>query len=597
MRMTNSLRAISVMVLLLTAAMLVAACSSEEAAAPAPSKPAQAAATATPIGAGYLATPTPVPVGEQVRPGGYATWGVRRDPPAAFDMMMTTIWYDLHQIAAGIWGSGNLVRPCLDDVYTPCPALATAWESNDDFTEWTFTLREGVTWHDGTPLTAEDLKFWLDLVFKGYNEGGNVRKPAWYSTSMGVYNRTDILDATHLKIVLDQGNPLFVQILFTPYYTIAHQRSRTQPELEAGNTTVAPLELDMMGLGPFDFDIYKKGSVARVVKNEAYWEKDENGLSLPYLEGMDFAIMTSPDLMDAAIRTGRLDGGSPGFGYILTKPRYEAYKAHLGDDFYVVQVPSSFGAGGGSGLSFNVLKEGPWQDVRVRKAMSLWIDKQESIDAVTGGFGLVTGLLNPVNPFTNPDVLTWPGFNKDTKEADRAEAKKLMAEAGYPDGGFEMSYNCLTTGAWRDRCEFLAAQLAELGITLKLDLMDAPAWKEAAASLRYDAVQSAGGIVSPIPEANIPAYLPYSENPAGVSKHEDQHIADLLERLRISNDLDERISIWREFERYWLLEQVYAIPIAGNLATIPYRSWVKGRIAPREQIMAYQDFTTVWLDK
>ena len=529
--------------------------------------------------------------------GGIGTFGVRRDPPAGFDMMMTTIWYDLHQIGSPIWGSGSLVRPCLNDVYAVCAGVATEWESNDDFTQWTFTMREGVTWHDGTPVTAEGMKFWLDLVFTGAKSGDKVRRPAWYATTMGKFDSVEVLDGNKVRINLLEPNSHFLEVLFTPYFTVAHPQHIMQPKIDSGVVDSSPLELGMPGFGPFMYDGYEKGSIARVRKYDGYWEKDGDGTALPYMDGMDFAIMQSPQAMDAAIRVGRLDGGSPGFGYILTGERYKAYKNDLGDKFWAAQVPSGFSTGSGSGLAFNLLKEGPWQDVRVRKAMALWIDKQQAVEAVTGGFGIIGGLFNPSNPFTSPDVLTWPGWNADTKEQDRARAKELMAEAGYADGGFTMSYNCLTTGAWRDRCEFLNAQLAGLGIDLKLDLMDAPAWKAAGTSLKYGAVQSAGGITSRIPEANEPGFTLHSISPTAFVKHEDPKIPEFFQRMRASSSLDERIKVWRELERYWLLDEVYGVPLVGNLATIPYRSWVKGRLLGPEQIMAYMDFTTVWLDK
>ena len=244
-----------------------------------------------------------------------------------------------------------------------------------------------------------------------------------------------------------------------------------------------------------------------------------------------------------------------------------------------------------------MLKEGPWQDVRVRRAISLWIDKQEAVAAITGGFGYVGGLLNPSNPFSSPDVLTWPGWNPATKEKDRAEAKRLLAEAGFPDGGFTMTYNCLTTGAWRDRCEFLNAQLADLGINLKLELMDAPQWKLAGNSLSYDAIQSAGGITSHIPEANEPGFTMHSLSPNAFVKHEDPKIPEFFSRMKAATSFDGRVKAWRDLEKYWLVEQVYGVPLTGSLATIPYRSWVKGRLLGPEQIMAYMDFATVWLDK
>jgi ABC-type transport system substrate-binding protein len=312
--------------LALLLAIVVSACSDDPTPTP--------TATAVP---GAIATPTSS--APAVTTGGIGTFAVRRDPPANFDMMATTIWYDLNQMGAPIWGSGNLVRPCLDDVYAVCPAIAESWDSNSDFTQWTFNLRSGVNWHDGTALTVEDMKFWLDLLFTGYDGPGDAtRAPAWYSTTMGDFNSTTIVDSDTIRITLNEPNPLFLDVLFTPYFTIGHARHIAEPMLAAGNMEVAPLDTEMMGLGPFTFQGYEKGSVMRVRANKDYWETDEYGRQLPYMDGMDFAIMTSADVMDAAIRTGQLDGGSPGFGYILTKPRFEAMEADLGDGFFTVKV-------------------------------------------------------------------------------------------------------------------------------------------------------------------------------------------------------------------------------------------------------------------
>lgn len=82
-----------------------------------------------------------------------------------------------------------------------------------------------------------------------------------------------------------------------------------------------------------------------------------------------------------------------------------------------------------------------------------------------------------------------------------------------------------------------------------------------------------------------------------IDRFEDVNQLQSALRDRTENLLREFERIWQEFERYWLLEQYYGVPIAGNLAHIPYRSWVQGRLHPPEQIMAYLDFATVWLDK
>ena len=112
-------------------------------------------------------------------------------------------------------------------------------------------------------------------------------------------------------------------------------------------------------------------------------------------------------------------------------------------------------------------------------------------------------------------------------------------------------------------------------------------------------MQSAAGISSHLPEPNEPAFQPVQ--PVSQGGHRQARRPERAGLLRQAKG-DQRLrragqAIWQEFERYWLQEQFYGVPIAGNLAHIPYRSWVKGRLHPPEQIMSYLDFATVWLDK
>ena len=105
------------------------------------------------------------------------------------------------------------------------------------------------------------------------------------------------------------------------------------------------------------------------------------------------------------------------------------------------------------------------------------------------------------------------------------------------------------------------------------------------------------GITSYLPEANEPGLTRYSLSKTTLAKHEDPKIAEFFDRLRASASFERRVATWRELERYWYREQAYSVQLVGNLATIPYRSWVKGRLVGPEEIMSYMDFVTVWLDK
>jgi hypothetical protein len=137
-------------------------------------------------------------------------------------------------------------------------------------------------------------------------------------------------------------------------------------------------------------DRYEPGSLVRVRRNNDYWERDLEGGHLPYLDRIDYVIMEDPFAMDLAFRTGRLDGGARGLGHYLTTERKEGYVRDLGDDVFFMHMD-----GGNFRLAFNVLKPGPWQDVRVRRAIALWIDKRAAIPGSLGGFGWTTPDLVP----------------------------------------------------------------------------------------------------------------------------------------------------------------------------------------------------------
>ena len=128
------------------------------------------AATAIP-GATATPRPTQVPAGEP-KYGGIFITPNRADPPIWDPMFTGTI--NLHGVSGSINGNGSLLKPCRDDTFVICGGLASSWESNADLTEWTFTIRDGVLWHDGIPFTVEDAKFWLDLHLKG---AGDTRRP------------------------------------------------------------------------------------------------------------------------------------------------------------------------------------------------------------------------------------------------------------------------------------------------------------------------------------------------------------------------------------------------------------------------------------
>lgn len=500
---------------------------------------------------------------------------------------MRTSSIALHQVGGALFGPGNLVMRCRDNMYLTCPYLASRWQANPSFTEWTFTIRDGVTWHDGTEFTAEDVKFWLDLVFFGARADGRVRAPAYFANELGRATAVDVLEHGRVRVTFAGRNPHLPEILANPRFTIAHPRHLMEPRIRAGDVSVSPLDVGLVGVGPFRLDGYRRGSLIRLERNDDYFERGPSGEALPYLDGVDYVIMPDALAMDIAFRSGRIDGGARGQAHYLSAERKAVYERDLGDE--VVFLESE---GGNFRLAFNVLREGPWQDPRVRRAIALWIDKQAAIPATLGGTGWTTPQLGPPNIPVPRYFINWPRWDREPIEARRAEARRLLREAGYPNG-FTMEH--LVRGIRPQTGEFLKAQLAGLGIELELRIVDEGEWNRARVSLDYDSQQ--GRLTpSPIPEGTESVYGRYSENPDAYAKHDDPQIDRLYRRLRAADTLDQRIAVWREIERYIFVEQTYIVPIAESINVIPYRSYVKGLAQPTEDAHTFNDNATVWLD-
>lgn len=554
-----------------------------------PTPPASPTTTPTP-GITTIPDPTafdPVENAQNAQTGGIVTLANRGDPPAAFDTMRTSS-IALQHVGGGLFGPGNLVRRCRANMFIVCPDLARTWVTNDAFTKWTFTIRDNVLWHDGTRFTAEDAGFWYELAVNGATAGEMPRAPAYFRGDLGDIKSVEVLSGNRLQLTLNQPAPRLLEVLMNPRYKIAHPPHLMKPLMEEGDPSVAPLDVGLVGTGPFRFERYEKGSIVRVRRFEEYWEKDAMGERLPYLDGIDLVIIPNPSTMDAAFRSGRLDGGARGEGHYLTVERKRGYDEDLGDKVYYAKMQ-----GGLFRMGFNMLRDGPWQDARVRKAIALWIDKQAAIPSVLGGFGYVSPILGPTNPFTSPDFTNWPRFDNSALEERRAEARLLLEEAGYEDG-FSMDYLCRARLV--PRCEFLHAQLAGLNIDLQLRVVDEAEWNRGRVSLDYDS-QPGSHFTSPVPEGTESAFGVYSRNPDAYAKHNDEHVSKLYDILKTARSHAQRVAAWRDIEEYIIKEQAYVIPIAGTLQVVPYRTYVQGLVVPPEDGHTHTDFATVWLDR
>jgi len=535
------------------------------------------AATATPAAAAEPTAATPAE--DEPKYGGILVAAQRADPPGWDPMRVGTV--TLYHPGGNLYGRGNFVRNNRYDVFSIVPSLATSWDTSADFKTWTFTMRDDVFWHDGTAFTAEDAVWWLDLLV-GRTEG---RKAGRGASAIGTDSTFEVVDGNKVRFTKASPAPSFLnQLLSNPNYNIAHPKHLMQPEIDKGNVNVAPNDVDWIALGGFEMDSYVKGSVIRVRKFDRYWEKDQEGRQLPFLDGIDFAIITDEQSVMAAFRTGRVDTTTRGNS--VSKESEAAISAEQGDQVFFSTIPAY-------GFTFAPNdKLEPWTDVRVRKALSLWIDRAEGIQTVLSGGGTPSALFSPFSPFTNPDFMSRLGYNPATREEARAEAKRLLAEAGYPNG-FKASILC--RDRWIPYCEFAVAQVAGLlgSDNASLDVVDTATRNQRIADGDFDLLLASSQAI--FPDGIAPDFL--TTNASADVQTNDTKIDDLFAKLSETADAEEKIQIAREVENYLIFEQYHLTMFWFENAVQGFRSFVKGFPVPQQDAHQNTDYVTVWLDK
>ena len=314
------------------------------------------------------------------------------------------------------------------------PGLAESWEISDDGKVYTFKLRDGVTFHDGTTMDAEDVKFSLDRARA--EDSANAQKALF----------TGITDVT----VID---PLTVQV------TLAEPNGSFLFNMAWGDAViVAPessedIKTKPVGTGAFRFVNWVQGDKIDIEKNPDYWGTPA------LLDTASFKFISDPTAAFAAMMAEDVDVFT-GFPAPENLPQFEA------DPRFQVLVGSTEGE---TILAMNN-KRPPFDDKRVREAVAHAIDRQAIIDGAM--FGLGTPIGTHFAPH-NPAYLDLTGLSQFDPEKSRA----LLAEAGLPDG-FETTLHLPPPSYARRGGEIIAAQLAEVGIKAEITNVEWAQWLE-----------------------------------------------------------------------------------------------------------------------
>lgn len=373
------------------------------------------------------------------RTGGTLTMWVAADPPN-FDVHQNSTYVTQH-ITAPCYN--NLVQYDSLDPDRVVPDLAERWEVSPDGKLYTFSLTPTVQFHDGQPCTSADVKVSLDRIRRPPAGVLSIRQEAFEVID-------DILtpDAATVIIALKQRNASLLENLAGGHMAIYPQHILEQQ---------GDMKKVIVGTGPFKLKRYTRGVSVELERNPDYFMKGR-----PYLEGITIFIMPDPNSAYAAFRTGRLL-----MLRLLDMSLGKRVEQELGDKVTLQRIA------GYRFRAFNMnTTRPPWDDVRVRQAVSLAIDRQASIQVVSDGEGSVGGCMPPTGAWAlaAEELARIPGYGPDI-EVNRARARQLLAEAGFPDGLKTTMLVRRVTPSER-LAVFLKDQLSKVGIEATLDVQE-----------------------------------------------------------------------------------------------------------------------------
>jgi peptide/nickel transport system substrate-binding protein len=332
--------------------------------------------------------------------------------------------------------------------------LAKSWTVSDDHMTYTFTLHEGVKFHDGSELTSADVKAtWDRIVWPPEGVVSHRRSLFEAVKSIEAPDRNTVVFRLHYP------SASFMSMLAGPHNFIFAKKYLDQDAQYYKNHSV--------GTGPFKLKNYVRGSYIELERNPNYWKK-----GLPYLDGVKYFIIKDTSARATALRSGRVDVEFRGF----PPADAENIKEQRSDEV-VLGRPKAIS---NWGVAINTDKK-PFDDERVRKALTLAIDRYDLVKTLAPLASLETigGLSHPDSQWalSGEELQALPGYSKD-HQANLREAKRLLAEAGYPDGFETVLTNRNVKLPYIDLGVYLISTWKKIGVNAEHKLEESATWSQ-----------------------------------------------------------------------------------------------------------------------
>lgn len=448
--------------------------------------------------------------------------------------------------------------------------LAESWDVSKDGLTYTIKLRQNVKFHDGSAFSSADVKASYDRIVNPPPGVLSLRKAAYSDISA-----IETPDANTVVFRLKAPNASMLANFASPWDCI----------YSAAKLKIDPKwpEKNIMGTGPFKFVEHAAGSHWVGERFADYYEPGK-----PYLDGFRAFFIVNSAARINALQAGEVltefRGHSPADRDKLTKA--------LGDKVEVLESSwvCSLVAG------FNVEKK-PFDDVRVRRALSLALDRWKGAEALSR-IALVRdvgGLLRPGYEFaaSNEELMAIPGFGKDVVKA-RDEARKLLREAGQSNLKFKLTNRNVNmpytpVGVW------LINEWRQIGVTVEHEQLETRLYTNALTSGNYEVTLDFHCDFMDEPNLQLIKYISADKSSINYGRYTDRELDKLYEQQSRATDVTERKKLIRQFEKR-ALDQAYTIPTIWWHRIIVNWKQLKGwAITPSHYLN--QDLADVWLDQ
>ena len=515
---------------------------------------------------------TPAFADDAPKHGGTLTFLIPADAPPSFDGHRETTFATAQSVAP-FYSVLIRINPknslsTTDFVCDLCTAIPAP---TDDGKTYAFAIRDGVKFHDGSPLSAADVAAsWQEIIHP---------RAGMTSARQSNFAMVDTVEAPDAKTVvfkLKYATTAFLPALADPFAFI-YPKAILDKDPHW-------FEKNVMGSGPFKFAGMEVGQSIKGERNPDFYVQ-----GLPYLDGFVGIYAEKQATRIDAIRSDRAASEFRG----MPPSARDELKKELGDQITVQETDWNC-----SNLITPNHKKKPFDDVRVRKALGLALDQWKGAQALSkiAIMRAVGGIVFPGSPLaaTKAELEKIPGYWPDI-EKSRAEAKRLLKEAGAENLSFEL-VNRNIDQPYKYQAAFVIDEWSKIGVKVTQKVIPTGPFYESLRGGTFDVTVdfNCQGVVNP--PIDVGKYLPHTVQTENYGNYEDEAEIALYQKMLRENDPAKQRALMREFETYVLDTQAHEIVLPWQYRIIPQRSYLKGwAISPSHYIN--QDLAVVWLDR